>query len=403
MSPHRAVIAVVLLVAAPVVAGIVIGIPPIGTFAGGPGEDTATPEPFVDVQTSTPGADDRQTDAVTETPASEDAAQTSQPADGTVTATETATPDSTPTPTPADEPAQDRQDDSDNVPDDPPADDTNPSAPEQTEQPTDQPPADDTPTATPTPESTDAPPADDGSDDEGADDGNGDEAWSDAQQIRAGSTVSDDVEMGDTNWYAIDVERGETLSVLMEGSPEELSVAILDADGQVVDQTEVSTPDPTVFGAPISESGTYYVRVDAGDGFGGSYDLTAQTAGPDNFDPNDGRARALPVANGDDTSATLTEGESDWYAIQLPANTTITASVTVEGHALGRDVRVDILDENGDAIPGSESAETSFHPSIGSNTATTTANATSEGVYYVRVTPADLDGHADYTVTVDSE
>jgi hypothetical protein len=439
MSPQRALVAVALVLAAPIIAALTLGVPSLGGVPGTTGE-ADTPEPFVAVQSATPTAADRQT--ADETATTDGQSKTSRPDTGTISPTETptATPlDETettrsptdtavPTATPTDggqreTPSQTATEtvSSDETPtDDSPAASTDAAAQTETDKPTESPTATDSPTQTETvtPTQTETPPATDGGTDDPASrqcthdrDGHDKPALPDATtppgeatELESGSTVSDSVGIGGTNWYAIDVEKGETLSVVVEGSPESLSVAIFGPDGSPVDAIETRTPDPTAFGAAVDESGTYYVRVDAGDGFGGLYQLTAERAGPDPFDPNDGRSRALPVASGEETSATLTEGETDWYALKLPANSSLSATVTVEGHALGRDVRVDIYDADGERISKSTTnAETVFDPSTGSSSATVSANAPTEGIYYVRVSCAALDGHAGYTVTVEAD
>lgn len=464
MSPPRVLLAAALLVAAPVVAVLALGVPSIGGLPGVT-DDAGTPEPFVDVQTATPTAAARQTAAATatETPDTDAQSKTSRPDTGTLsptvtpsnetetatdststaepddgedrppqTPTETVSPDETPTheqdhDTPA--ASTDRRaktsTDSPTSSDSPTSTDaptptdspTRTESPTPTESATPSPTQTDSPTPSASPTRTETPPATDGGEDDPAArqcthdrDGHDKpplpdavEPPTDAERVASGERVSGSVGADESHWYAIDVQQGETLSAVVEGSPEPLSVAIFAPDGTPVDAITTATPDRTAFGAPVEQSGTYYVRVRAGDGYGGFYRLTAERAGPDSFDPNGDRSRALPVASGSETTATLTEGETDWFAIKLPANSTLSATVTVDGHALGRDVRVDVYDADGTLLSsGDDGSETTFHPAMGSNSATASARTTEEGVYYVRVHCAALDGHATYTVSVES-
>lgn len=448
MTSQRALLAAALLLAVPVVAAVAFGVPSLGGFPG-PGDDAGTPEPFVDVQTPTPTVAERRTPTASPTATTDAESRTSRPDEGTVspTATDDGQPTQTPTQTvttdepPDDEPEDDPEDDepetatpgesptattdeqlktsrpdegtvSPTATDGPP----DPATDSPPETPTDRP----SPTARPTdsPTRTETPPATDGGTDDPSSrqcthdrDGHDKPPLpaattppSDAQRVEAGDPVSGSVEMDQSNWYAVDVERGETLSAVVEGSPEGLDLAIFGPDGTPIDAIETATADRTAFGAQVERSGTYYVRVSAGDGYGGFYRLTVERAGPDDFDPNDERARALPVASGAETTATLTEGETDWFAIKLPANSSLSATVTVEGHALGRDVRVGVFDPDGERLTREGgTSETTFYPSSGSNTATASANATTEGIYYVRVSCAALDGHATYTITIETD
>lgn len=416
MSPLRAAVAAALLLGVPLVAGVAFGVPSVPALAESASTTEQPRDSLVENQTTTPDAADRQTPSATATEAStrsddpdagagsgSDATESSQEststsqeetATTTVRVTDSPTDTEQATATPTDRPVSTDGGETD--------------APAKTE----------TATSTRTPRETESPtatPTDatDGGADDGARqctvdrDGHDKPALpdpvsppSDAQSIESGATVSGSVGPDETRWYAIDVEQGESLSVITEGSPESLSLAIFGPDGSPVDALDTRTPDRTAFGATADRSGTYYVRVTAGDGYGGFFRLTAETAAPDRFDPNDSMRRALPVADGSSTDATLAEGEVDWYAIKLDAGDAISANVTVNGHALGRDVRVDVYGPDGSHV--GQGGETRFDPSTGTNRAQTTSTVSEAGTYYVRVHCAALDGHAPYTLDVNT-
>lgn len=414
MSPLRAAVAAALLLGVPLVAGVAFGVPSVPALADSASTTEQPSDSLVENQTPTPSAADRQTPSATATEAStrsddpdagagseSDATEgsqesTSTPQDETATTTEKVTDSPTDTEqataTPTDRPVSTDEGETD--------------ATTETETSTQTPRETESPTATPT-DATDGG-ADDGARQCTVDrDGHDKPALpdpvsppSDAQSIESGATISGSVGPDETRWYAVDVEKGESLSVITEGSPESLSLAIFGPDGSPVDALDTRTPDRTAFGATADRSGTYYVRVTAGDGYGGFYRLTAETAGPDQFDPNDSMRRALPVANGSSTDATLAEGEVDWYAIKLDAGDALSANVTVNGHALGRDVRVDVYGPDGSHV--GQGGETRFDPSTGTNRAYATATVPEAGTYYVRVHCAALDGHAPYTLDVNT-
>lgn len=226
----------------------------------------------------------------------------------------------------------------------------------------------------------------------------------DARRLSPGETVSGQVGADGADWYAVRAGKRETVSVVTTGNPEGISIALFGPDGSPLDAIDVATPDRTAFGALASSAGTHYVRITPRDGLGGFYRLAVDVAGPDTFDPNDRPSRALPVAAGTTTEASLTEGEADWYAIKLPAGGALVATVTVDGHALGRDLRVELLDAERERMSDDRAAgETRFHPSTGSNTATASAVTPAPGVYYIHVTCAALDGHAAYRLTVETD
>lgn len=426
MSPPRTVLAVTLLVGVTVVAGMALGVPSIQGLSGSMSDLEQTPEPIMADETNSPDAADRQTPSptatvtATETPtadsdstpteSSQSTTSASQEATTATTVTETDPPDdpetAQPTATPTDTPVATDGGDTDAP------QDTDTSQDTDTPQNSDTPMETDTPRETETATPTDAPDGgDDGTRQCTADrDGHDKPALpdsvsppSDATSVESGTPVSDSVGPDGEQWYTIDVQNGESLSVVTSGAPDGLSVAIFGPDGSPVDAHDVRTADRSAFGATVGQTGTYYVRVTAGDGYGGFYRLTAETAGPDRFDPNDDERRALPVASGSTTDATLAEGEVDWFAIKLEAGESISANVTVNGHALGRDLRIDIYSADGTRVSqGGAESETRFHPTIGTNEAGATATVSESGTYYVRVHCAALDGHAPYTLSIDT-
>ncbi len=133
---------------------------------------------------------------------------------------------------------------------------------------------------------------------------------------------------GREDWFAVDLNGGETLAGIVEpggdassaGGGADLEVAVLDAaNGPPLD---TATPDADGLAwaeAPIAAPGRYYIRVRGG-ATRAVYTLLqtvtdADACGPDRFDPNDSPGAAAVVAPGVLTALRLCAGELDAFAV----------------------------------------------------------------------------------------
>jgi hypothetical protein len=251
-----------------------------------------------------------------------------------------------------------------------------------------------------------------GDDDDSESDTNGDsdDSRANATMIDVGETVNSTLSVeNDSDWYAVDLEKGQgfTAQVTHENREDpgaELTFDLYAPGGERIGEYPADAPlnayrtspgsNVAYGGDVIEESGTYYIRVQGIEG--ANYSLTTNTVPLDEYDPNEQPARATSIESGDTISAKLTGYDRDVYAIDVQKGDTVTIDLTqsegfttalyvadptvsspmVKDYTFEENVSVAAIDPFNDAP------------------ATFTANQT--GTYYIKVVPY-FEGSTDTT------
>jgi hypothetical protein len=171
----------------------------------------------------------------------------------------------------------------------------------------------------------------------------GNDIRANATSMDADSTVSETIESGDVDWYAVESEAGQGIYgelTITTANDEDLRFDIFAPDGEKIGEYPNDAMKPayetrrlvagnsTSGGDVAEQSGTYYVRVkDADDGVSEatSYDLTVTTVSIDKYDPNEQPAMATPIdIASEPVSGALTGYDRDTYAVELQKGETVT-------------------------------------------------------------------------------
>lgn len=218
------------------------------------------------------------------------------------------------------------------------------------------------------------------------------EARESATRISTGETISDEMPIGDVDWYAFDAEAGETINLSAEVSGSAgIEFTIVNPNGNAVDGSQGSNT-ALLTGTTASQTGTYHVRIfKTGGTVGATYSFTVRTYGTTDNEPNEDMANATRLSLNASVEDTLSQGDVDWYAFELEAGDSINVSGTVEG-AGGIDFK--LLHRNGSNIGGTGN--------VGGGQYSFNATAPSTGVYYVVVKQSSAPG-PDYTLNVHTD
>lgn len=202
---------------------------------------------------------------------------------------------------------------------------------------------------------------------------------------------------GDPDWYALDVDAGEHVAFESLGTAS-VTFAVHDPDGDVVERFSSETPDAESFGFTASRSGTYYLEASP-DRF---YRLSVATTGADGFETNDAAGTA-PAVDGS-VSATVHEGDEDWFAVTVGADGHVEASLEVTDHANHRSVGVAIHDADGASIGTVSEPDdrTRLLAYDDPDSAEQRATGLDPGTYYVRVYDVEVGGFAPYDLSIDA-
>ena len=155
-----------------------------------------------------------------------------------------------------------------------------------------------------------------------------------ATAVEPGSYTDLNVTEGDLDYYAVDLEEGDALSASIDFSNDrgDLELVLLSPDGVQL-RASTSTDDSEAVSYVAGQSGTYYLVVYGFDGATGPYDLTVDrtpgepTPADDETEPNDGIENATATEPGNYTDLTVTEGDLDYYAVDLEAGDAMSASI----------------------------------------------------------------------------
>jgi len=228
-------------------------------------------------------------------------------------------------------------------------------------------------------------------------------AQSDEQRIDAGTEYSGTLDAEDSrDVYTFSAEEGEYLRVTTRGASENVEATLYGPGGEELTALDLSVEN-TPIGAVAPESGDYRLvfepadgqEISAGSDYGYAFMLSA--AAPDAAEPNDRQSAATQRGSATATTgATLGEGDTDWYAVEVGAGATVAADLDRESTTATNDVAVAIVDADGERFAGTE---TDCTPGGGPcDPPELRATVGRPGTYYVQVTDAGLEGYVDYTL-----
>jgi hypothetical protein len=195
-----------------------------------------------------------------------------------------------------------------------------------------------------------------------------------ANPIEPGETVTGDVPEGDKDYFAIDVEAGQTINVSTTiGEGDGLKVAIFDPYGNQLGG--VRGGQGTILGgATAAESGTHYVRIRHWNGNDVTpYEMTVETYETTDREPNEDMGNATRINTGEEIQDQRSLGDTDWYAFDAEAGETINLTGYV---GPGSGLRFNIIRADGESIQREGGSDAQLHDGV---------TATYSGTYYLRL------------------
>lgn len=220
-----------------------------------------------------------------------------------------------------------------------------------------------------------------------------------ATEIGVGETVSGEVSVGDTDWFAFTVDAGETVNVTAAAEDKRgTEFNLVTPDGDSVQGTRLSG-GRDYFGTTVATGGTYYVQTlgVSPDRGGGEYNFTVETYRTDGFEPNEDRGNATRLYENPfvPSTATLTVGDREWFSFPVEAGETVNVSAGAAGERRGTEFNLVTPDGNnvaGERLKGDRAA-------FG-------ATADAGGTYYLQtvgVSPSRGGDRYNFTVDVGGE
>ena len=212
--------------------------------------------------------------------------------------------------------------------------------------------------------------------------------------------------VGDTDWYAIDLEAGDTLTALARFSNRagNLDLTVqrdVDNDGHYEDIERSATDSDTERVAfTARQNGTYYVHIDGRDrdSTNARYTLVLNRFTPEENDasePTWNIDSAAPITEGQ-YDRQITPGDIDWYALDLNAGDTVNISTLFDTNVgnLDMEVRTDRDDDGYDEYVEDASSNTDNEQ--------VAFTARHNGTYYINVEGRhQYTTQAPYTLAVD--
>ncbi|MDI7269203.1 MAG: PPC domain-containing protein, partial [Myxococcota bacterium] len=195
---------------------------------------------------------------------------------------------------------------------------------------------------------------------------------------------------GDEDWFALDLEGGQTITVSLafQHLRGDINLQIIDRNGATMIRESVTTTDGETILHPVGATGTYYVRVyGVGVWVENDYDMMlSMTAGcaDDAMEPNSSAPAAAVVTMPFElTNLTICYGDEDWFAFDAELGQTLTVLARFT-HSAG-DLQMDIYGSDGltllaRAASATDSESLIFVPTF-------------SGRYYIRIwgrTPAEM-------------
>lgn len=232
-------------------------------------------------------------------------------------------------------------------------------------------------------------------------DTDGDDSRTNATMIDVGETVNSTLAVeNDSDWYAVDLEKGQGFIAQLihenrEDPGAELTFDLYAPGGERIGEYPFDAPLNAYSTSPgsniayggdvVEQSGTYYIRVQGIEG--ANYSLTTDTVALDEYDPNEQPAQATTIESGDTTSAKLTGYDRDVYAIDVQKGDTVTIDFTQSD---GFTTALYVADPT---VPSPMHEDYTFEENVSvaeidpfsDSPATFTANRT--GTYYIKVVP----------------
>jgi len=171
-----------------------------------------------------------------------------------------------------------------------------------------------------------------------------------ATEVTDGEYTGLTVETGESDFFAVEVAPGEGLNATLRGS----TASDLDMRMYAPNQSQIgsstSFSGTEALAVASEQGGTYSVEVYGFGGESGPYSLSLTTgedietnlnpgfgSGPtpgtgpslesDQFEPNDNFGTATEVSGGEYTDLTIQDGESDYFAVEMSQDQTLTAEI----------------------------------------------------------------------------
>jgi len=214
-----------------------------------------------------------------------------------------------------------------------------------------------------------------------------------ATSITVGEEVTGEMSIGDTDWFAFTVERGETINLTAAGGPRsDTKFWLKDPDGEFIFSRRSKTGESVTLGTTARQTGTYYVEVTPDGKIGAEYNFTVDTYETDDFESNEERVNATRLYQNPLSSDTadLSLGDLDWFAFDADEDETVTVRAAGGPRS---DTKFTLHDPSGGFI-ASDRSQTG-------ETITLSTTVSSTDTYYVEAQPGGGELGAEYNFTVD--
>jgi hypothetical protein len=222
------------------------------------------------------------------------------------------------------------------------------------------------------------------------------DTYEEAQSIQPGTEVQGTIATGgDTDWFAVTVNEGETINVTGSVAPgdDPVTFRLYTAEGAKNGNGLTATTlgqESESLGTTVRDSGTYYVEMTGGSG--ADYSFTVETYETDDFEPNEDFENATQISANTTQSGQVTIGDTDWFQLEADAGETVNVTGSVEP---GDDPVTFHLytaegAKNGDVLTGT---------TLGQESESLGTTVRDSGTYYVEMTGGS---GADYSFTVET-
>lgn len=236
-----------------------------------------------------------------------------------------------------------------------------------------------------------------------------------SQPISTGELVVASIEGGETKRYAFTAEAGRMIRVVHNDIRNPATLTLYDPDGEAIARDTTRGKYRHSFGTMTEQTGTYTLEVQSENST--LYQFVAETRNPDYVSSyenvaNDDRGTALAIDEDRvNLTSVLTEGEEDWYAVDLEKDERLNVTVSHEPSGpydgalafdLGNGMEVDAFDTEGRAVGQLDSPITSTGSDWSEyGEAKQTVLADAAGTYYIRVSNSSyMGGFAEYEMTI---
>ncbi|RRJ29768.1 hypothetical protein [Halocatena pleomorpha] len=161
--------------------------------------------------------------------------------------------------------------------------------------------------------------------------------------IDTSSTVSDEIDPKEVDWYAVDLNSGMgvTAQLRSDSAGAGPSVTLYGPNGVPVRSAGsgngTASNGRAASGAVVERSGRHYVKVTAGSAQSGpvSYELSVSTTKLDRHDPNEHRSQAVSITPGSPVTGVMTGYDQEYFAVDANAGDTLSIETTANGGSIG--------------------------------------------------------------------